>query len=273
MILHAQKVSFTMNFEDAKGNTDSLIIGYDPNATDTVDTAFGETNLYGNPWDPIFEVRLSGRRFFQSPFNTGDNLHLKKQIFSVPCDRGDLSRGVLIKAKYWPVKVRWNKALFQDTCLMQSYFGSVYFDIDVFVGGIRNLRFRLMKDSSYFVFTPNYNVGGNPFIYTGFINEKGDTISNFWLYLSNHLYTPISSLISTNQFIIYPNPVTNVLHVSFISNSNLKIKTISILDINGKEIIKTSSPQIDVRNLIKGIYIIKIATPSNQAGIAKFIKL
>ena len=43
-----------MNF-DAKGNTDSLIIGYDPNATGYRGYGIWETNLYGNPWDPILK--------------------------------------------------------------------------------------------------------------------------------------------------------------------------------------------------------------------------
>ncbi len=58
-ILIAQEFSFTLNFEDALGNTDSLIIGYDNNGTDGIDAAFGEVNIISVPYNSGIDVRIS----------------------------------------------------------------------------------------------------------------------------------------------------------------------------------------------------------------------
>lgn len=61
---------------------------------------------------------------------------------------------------------------------------------------------------------------------------------------------------------VYPNPVSNgVLHVE--SNLNLE-KTISLIDVLGKEVIKTttSNTTINIANLNSGVYIVKI----NEGG-------
>lgn len=64
---------------------------------------------------------------------------------------------------------------------------------------------------------------------------------------------------------VYPNPVSNgVLHVE--SNLNLE-KTISLFDVLGKEVIKTttSNTTINIANLNSGIYIVKITEGGKTA--------
>ena len=43
----AQEFSFSMYFKDAAGNKDTLVFGYDGNATHGLDPQFGETDYYG----------------------------------------------------------------------------------------------------------------------------------------------------------------------------------------------------------------------------------
>jgi hypothetical protein len=64
---------------------------------------------------------------------------------------------------------------------------------------------------------------------------------------------------------VYPNPVSNgVLHVE--SNLNLE-RTISLFDVLGKEVIKTttSNTTINIANLNSGIYIVKITEGGKTA--------
>jgi hypothetical protein len=64
---------------------------------------------------------------------------------------------------------------------------------------------------------------------------------------------------------VYPNPVSNgVLHVE--SNLNLE-KTISLFDVLGKEVIKTttSNTTINIANLNSGIYVVKITEGEKTA--------
>ncbi|MCB0375492.1 MAG: hypothetical protein KDD04_06205, partial [Sinomicrobium sp.] len=46
----------TLYFEDAVGNRDSVIVGYDTLATHDIDPEFGEQELV-SPFDSVFEVR------------------------------------------------------------------------------------------------------------------------------------------------------------------------------------------------------------------------
>lgn len=80
--------------------------------------------------------------------------------------------------------------------------------------------------------------------------------------------------ISENGILIYPNPATNQLTIEY---EDVKIKNIVILDITGKAISnmtvrKAEQPQIiDVSNLTKGVYFIKLTT-NNMSKFVRFIK-
>ena len=53
----SQEFSFKMFFEDAIGNKDSIVIGFDPNATNGIDEDFGEVNIYNAMWTKDLELR------------------------------------------------------------------------------------------------------------------------------------------------------------------------------------------------------------------------
>jgi hypothetical protein len=76
--------------------------------------------------------------------------------------------------------------------------------------------------------------------------------------------------VKTNQFEIYPNPVSNMLYV----NSNLSFYCINIYDIYGKLLISKQidekSISIDVASLASGIYFIKLIG-KDQKEVRKII--
>ncbi len=69
---------------------------------------------------------------------------------------------------------------------------------------------------------------------------------------------------------IYPNPVENILYI----NSKSKIKSLHLTDITGKNVLKNinNTDQLDVSQLTKGVYIIKIITEDGSETSKKFIK-
>jgi len=79
---------------------------------------------------------------------------------------------------------------------------------------------------------------------------------------------------STPQFSIYPNPTTDKL--TFTSDLTNATLTLDILDINGRLLQTTlcngSKKVLDVSNLQKGIYILKIHS-SQQTNFVKFVKM
>ena len=104
----------TFYFEDAMGNRDSVVVGYDTLATRDIDSEFGEEEIL-SPFDSIFEVRAG---HYTWPWSE----KLSKKIIetgfpasgpSAPenCYSG-LRIMIYIWAKHQPVKVWWNRATF-----------------------------------------------------------------------------------------------------------------------------------------------------------------
>jgi len=71
---------------------------------------------------------------------------------------------------------------------------------------------------------------------------------------------------------IYPNPVTDVLNIELIYNS--EISSIQIFDITGKLVLSQvgSTPQMDVSSINAGVYFVKISS-EDVVSVKKMIKL
>lgn len=74
-----------------------------------------------------------------------------------------------------------------------------------------------------------------------------------------------------NKINFYPNPASNLLTID--NKSNQEIKSISLNDTNGRSILefKSTSNQIDISNLSKGLYLVKIKT-ENGSIVKKLLK-
>ncbi len=70
--------------------------------------------------------------------------------------------------------------------------------------------------------------------------------------------------------VIFPNPAQNILNI----NSEQIIKAVSVYDLTGKKIHinQVENDAINVTNLAKGLYILKILSKNNDVQIIKFIK-
>lgn len=92
--------------------------------------------------------------------------------------------------------------------------------------------------------------------------------------INTHISEFINEKKQENRFSVYPNPAENFI---FISQTNeLSIKKILIYGIDGRLMLDISTKYdnsgIDVQNLVKGLYFIKIITSKNNISILKFIK-
>lgn len=107
-------------------------------------------------------------------------------------------------------------------------------------------------------------VGGN------FSTYKGNSASAFLIKLETKaptLSTP--HLDTTNDLVISPNPVQDILHLQ--TNAATIIKTVQIIDLQGKVIVEDKNESVDVSKLSKGVYIVKIETEKGEVT-KKFIK-
>lgn len=265
----AQEFMFQLNFTDAVGNRDSLLIGYDINATDTVDAGFGEINIISTPLDTAFDIRISSIYNTVSGWSpTSNNFQLKKQIVknNSICDFNTLVIDVF--AKHWPITATWNDVLFNDTCREGSVLTSVHPGGWWDIGSTSNLyRSELALYSSVTFSSNNDGNLSSPFpTYNGgaYLNTNNDTISVFWLKLgdSTILNTAVNQLALDNKITIYPNPANEILNISIAKELDLTNATVSLVDVLGKQVlnqrIQSTETAIHIKHLPNGIYLLNI---------------
>jgi hypothetical protein len=63
---------------------------------------------------------------------------------------------------------------------------------------------------------------------------------------------------------VYPNPATSIIKVD---DSNFSLKNIEVFNLLGKKLIVTTKNQLNVKNLVSGVYVIKVE--DNDGNIAK----
>ncbi|MGV3697979.1 T9SS type A sorting domain-containing protein [Flavobacterium sp.] len=86
--------------------------------------------------------------------------------------------------------------------------------------------------------------------------------------IDNLLNTP--NLTPTNKLVVFPNPAESIVNFE----SMTPIKYASIFDVAGKKIIESevNRDSMDISNLKKGIYVVKVVSENNETQTLKFIK-
>lgn len=265
-----------MFFSDAIGNKDTITLGYDNLATDSIDATFGETNIISLPLDTTLDVRVTNewrRRFY---YGLPGTFHTKKQILFYNCHDYLLIPNISeidIHTKHWPVTVTWDSLLFNDTCRNGSVFTSVnpggWFD----TGSPSNLwRKELMLNDSA-TFTTNNSGSGNDWY--SYINNGGDTIPIFWqvfadstlFYLSTNDITNIQQKIK-----VFPNPTTQNISVQTTQQFG-NILSIDIMTLLGQLVLTSqSTSNIDLSHLDNGIYIMTVTNAKGDRLVTRILK-
>lgn len=76
--------------------------------------------------------------------------------------------------------------------------------------------------------------------------------------------TTVGVVLSTNNsvlessFSVYPNPVQNTLYIT--QNESYELEQVNIINVQGQNVLSSSNSSIDVSNLAKGVYFVKIST-------------
>ncbi|WP_297094746.1 cyclophilin-like fold protein [uncultured Draconibacterium sp.] len=78
--------------------------------------------------------------------------------------------------------------------------------------------------------------------------------------------TDVAEIATENDFQIYPNPVLDILNVSG------QFEILTLMDIQGRSILKTNDNSIDVSQVKPGIYFLKIEAADKVVAIKKVLK-
>ena len=117
----------------------------------------------------------------------------------------------------------------------------------------------IQKDVTY---TPSAINAG---IYnTGWTKDSGASYSN-----NCGATAGISDAAFANEITVYPNPVRSSL---FIEANSFTVKTVTVFNVLGKKVLETNSKEVNVSELVKGLYLVKIESTDGKIATKKIIK-
>jgi len=268
-ICKAQQFSFVLKFIDAVGNTDSITLGYDLTATDTLDLAFGEINIISTLYTSGLDVRVGNVWFQQNSFPGFGQIQFetKKQIVPNACGTGNFWLlfpviEINIVSPHFPIKAYWNKILFNDTCRNGSVFTSVHPGGWWDTGGFRIVL--NLEDSSTFYQNQYYYLNGT------------DTVNVYWATFSDStlLALAVNELeIEKNVLKVFPNPTSDFVTIS-LSRTFGEINRVEFYNAVGRLIYFSKQlNNIEIRELPSGLYFVKVMNSKGLTAIAKFQKI
>jgi len=244
-----EEFSFSIYFEDAAGNKDTIIYGFDNLASDSIDSDFGELDIVNEPWNSTLDVRIAE--------NTRSNrwewgattpfFYSKKQITKKQCDRTDPGHIVEILTRNWPVTASWDSSLFHGPCLDTSAFSSCVTD---YCGGsdLSMVRFNSNKAVTFTQQGPfiSYPLSSVP--------ENLDTVSFFFMAF-NEIGLARNAPINDK----HENLITEQIRVErnylILNNFESGIQNIEIYDLAGMKMMFTIKDYIvDISDWKTGVY-------------------
>ncbi len=271
-IVNGQQFSFQMFFTDAVGNKDTITLGYDIAATDSIDVSLGEVNIISIPHKAELDVRISNEWYNRTWLGVPGTYHTKRQIIDYSCMNFSYSniQTVDILTKNWPVTVTWDNSLFKDSCKLGSVFTSVnpggWWDTT----SPSNLYQQIMSMNDSATFTSNASNWYNENY--SYIHDS-DTIPVFWQAIAPEwiLKTTISEHAQPQLSVkAYPNPFSQQLTFSLSDDAQTTVSVCSLLGQQEWQYTFTNTITIDTNHLEEGIYYYML---QNDKGIIKTGKI
>lgn len=279
----AQEFSTQLIFTNAIGQTDTLVVGTDNNATMGIDNEFGEIDIKSQPFGE-FEVRAAdysnegceyAARYLEPATYSQDmtNLHSKKMIVPPFCwgtnfwDYGFL---IIFKNEEFPVTITWDSAQFQDPCRINSRL------TDWCIEG--------WWDAVYgYEHPPTHPADSNTteFDYTAlrYQDEHGDTLHMLFMAFAH----PDAFIVGVEEphpendkLNIYPNPARDYIEISLPENREQNDATIKIFDMMGRQVTEQifhpaeTKCRLQTQDWPAGIYSVQLLNQNKIVGKGRF---
>ena len=281
---------FTLYGEDSRGHKDSVIIGYDHNARTDIflDTVYGDKNIGDIKFDSVFEMRthkLFNLSFMDSYTLYGASKHITLNYFDgfgasscVPSGSSKLGF-ILIKAKYPPFKLSWDKKLFDKAsanyCVGLSYL--LYEIVFLLEEPPEKIPYTVyMTKNSFLIDSLNQFINyKHPIKYS---DGTIDTLQSDYVFdfRNSGLGSPTQNIVQEISK-VYPNPCSDILNL-FLPEIKSGSTHIKIYGLNGFLIESTKKYSgdfitVETASLAVGNYLIEVVTDDNRRFIAKFSKV
>ena len=262
-MLSAQEFVDTLFFRDAVGNRDTIIIGYDPLATDSIDEQFGEIDITNKPYDSVFSVRtyifgLNKKR-----------IYLNKQIMKKNCPASMYKKFYLtIACKHFPLTISWDSTLYDDSCRSSSLITiaqSGWFDVGGYV------YYSLKKQNSVTYYKTYWVLDKYDIITENIITENNDTL--FLMIVGIGSYNAYNKKNDNDVSInIYPNPSNTFFSI----HSKDILSTVEMFNCYGNILYEWYPNEkaftYDISILNSGIYFLRITSLNHEVSVRKILK-
>jgi len=295
--LHAQQNAFfhtTIHFEDAMGNKDSVIVGYDPDATSGIDSEFGEVEITA-PFDSILEVRAISRFDFDQSMSKVI-IDESEFIPAYNCTLGPRI-GIFVWSKYQPVAVTWDSAVFlAERCLRGSFLSNHILDEvagPILPNDIPDVCACMAAQDSYsFDLTYEglleaYELAGNVNIFHALSIEAAvEGLGNQTIYGLRFRpeqidgYTPCywitvgtESPGSAAPLVVFPNPSGGPVRIA--STESADFEGLQVFDLSGQlvQTLKFKNGGADLSGLPGGIYQLQAQDGNGKRYVGRVVKL
>jgi len=256
--LYSQDFSTNFVFKNAIGKTDTLVVGYSTNATDSLDVSIGEKNIPDAQIDTNFFVYASNVIAFENGKFLKPKYRTKKQLLNAKFNVLPVCIDVICKD--FPLTIKWDKLLFLDTSRSQSFIipGPPGGWFDVGVGPLR-----LNTDDG--VVYSQYDMTDWANYYIDSIHAKEVKVWKLYIGIANSKNNVSIKNIENISNNVFPNPCHNSLSILFTNEKNVFIQ---LSNLTGKtlfsEYFKGTSTNIDMSDLQKGIYFLKVSENYNN---------
>ena len=262
-MVYCQEFKSTIWLMDTNGKVDSVIIGYDPFASESIDEIFGARDITNQPWGE-FEIRAS--QIDVTEIISGEDLTNPKPIIElsryqtkteiIPKNCLSLIEvsnqagyipfiTLFIASDSYPIKIKWNQIDFQTDCLSKSVVSdwpiSTWWDIPC----CPNLEIGETLLGSINEITINNHLGMQV------VNENLDTLIMLNIALQDALGTNTKDLVDESDSNLYPNPSNGVFYIP--QNANI----IGITNSAGRQVAYQNEGQkVSIEN--EGIFFVQL---------------
>ena len=266
-IAKGQHFELPIFFEDANGNKDTLILGYDITASKGMDAALGEKDILGTHYTKPFEVRAS--MYDYQNIREGDPRinESKKMMIESSCVEPTLydeenSIMVLIKCDNWPIKISWDNTLFQDSCRAMSIVEcrpGGWFDV---CGGNNSFDVLEMKNKNMVsIVQTEYSIA-----------TQTDTLFALFFPLSRKIDVGVEKPSLHEIVSVYPNPASRSI---IINQGEITDMTYQLIDMQGAVIKSLPIPYAhhnviwDISDVDSGSYVLTMLQGGKVIGTQK----
>jgi len=276
----------TIRFEDAMGNKDSVIVGYDPDATYDMDPEFGEVEIT-IPFDSVLEVRAMSAISFNNTFSKVI-IEYSQFIPAFNCNGGPRIH-IFVWSKYQPIKVSWDSTIFlNEQCLRGSFLSNHQedevtgpFDLDEFPPLCACMAAQSVQ---YFELSEEALPPENSIIS---IDEEVEGLGIQTIYglrFKSHRipdYTPCywittdtdEPVIPTAPLAIFPNPSSGAIHIA--GAAATAFEQLRVFDAMGKWVreLGVNHGEADLSGLPAGIYQLQAQGEDGKRYAGRVVKL